>query len=84
LNTVGALVSQLGGPSLGGQVISARLQGAGGAEARVQRIVDLLLDGDVSADERAALVGYANQVRGEEQARGLFRLAMALPSYQLN
>ena len=51
---------------------------------RVQRVLDLLVDGDVSAEERDALVAFADQAKGQQQARGLFRLAMALPAYQLN
>ncbi len=83
-NVVGTLVNQLGGPNLGGHAVGALLEGSIGAEARVGRVLDLLVDGDVSADERDALLRYAQQVRGEEQARGLFRLTTALPTYQLN
>jgi len=83
-NALGTLADQLGGPDLGGRPVAAHLQGASGSEARVQRVLDLLVDGDASPDERGALVGYAQQARGDEQARGLFRLAMALPTYQLN
>ena len=84
INALGMLVNQLGGPGLGGQPVATQLQGASGPHARVQRVLDLLVDGDVSADERNALVGYARQVQRDEQARGLFRLVMALPTYQLN
>jgi hypothetical protein len=42
------------------------------------------MDGDASPDERAALTAFADQAKGPRQARGLFRLAMALPAYQLN
>jgi hypothetical protein len=38
----------------------------------------------VAPDERAALVAFASQAKGDDQIRGLFRLAMALPAYQLN
>jgi hypothetical protein len=83
-NVLAVLANQLGGPVLGGQPLSALLQGRTTPDARVQRVLDLLLDGDATADERAALLALAGQTRGEEQARSLFRLAMALPAYQLN
>ncbi len=83
-SALGALTVQLGGPNLGGLPVSARLPAVADPQGRVQRVLDLLLDGDVGQDERDALVAYAGQARGEEQIRGLFRLAMALPAYQLN
>ena len=84
VNALATLADQFGGPELGGQPVAAHLQGVDGPEARVQRILDLLMDGDASPDEWGALVGYARQAGGDEQARGLFRLALALPTYQLN
>jgi hypothetical protein len=60
------------------------LDGATTSASKAQRVLDLLVDGDVTAEERAALVAFADQAKGPQQARGLFRLAMALPAYQLN
>ena len=36
------------------------------------------------ASGRDALLAYVDQTKGPDQIRGLFRLAMALPAYQLN
>jgi uncharacterized protein (DUF1800 family) len=82
-NVLGMAVAQTAGPN-GGQPMEALLQGQRGAEARVQRVIDLLMDGEVHPDERTALLELAGQEKGEQQARGLFRLAMTLPGYQLN
>jgi uncharacterized protein (DUF1800 family) len=83
-NLLGQIVNQLGGPLVGGQPVAALLAGAGPAEARAQRVLDLLLDGDAQPEERAALLDLASQSRGEEGARSLFRLAMSLPAFQLS
>jgi uncharacterized protein (DUF1800 family) len=83
-NALAATVNQAGGPVLGGQGVSALLQGASSVETRVDRALELLLQGDVSPSERASLLASAGQLKGEEQARGVFRLTMALPAYQLN
>jgi uncharacterized protein (DUF1800 family) len=83
-NVLGTLVTQIGGPVVGGQPVATLLGGANDSASRVQRVLDLLLDGDASPDEQAALTAFADQARGPEQVRGLFRLAMALPAYQLN
>jgi uncharacterized protein (DUF1800 family) len=83
-NVLGAVANQLGGPALGGQPATALLDGMTTSATKARRVLDLLLDGDVTAEERAGLVAFADQARGPQQARGLFRLAMALPAYQLN
>jgi uncharacterized protein (DUF1800 family) len=83
-NVLGTLAAQLGGPVLGGQPAAALLGAARDSAGRAQRVLDLLIDGDASPEERAALVAFADQARGPQQAIGLFRLAMALPAYQLN
>lgn len=83
-NVLGAVAQQLGGPVMGGQPVTALLDGSTTSAARVQRLLDLLVDGEASQEERDALVAYADQAKGPQQARGLFRLAMALPAYQLN
>jgi uncharacterized protein (DUF1800 family) len=83
-NLVGQAMNQMGGPRLSESLLNSSLQGATEPEARVQRILDLLVEGDVAPDERAALVAFASQAKGDDQIRGLFRLAMALPAYQLN
>jgi hypothetical protein len=69
---------------MGGQAASALLDGATSSATKAQRVLDLLIDGDVTAEERDAIVAFADQTQGPQQARGLFRLAMALPAYQLN
>jgi uncharacterized protein (DUF1800 family) len=83
-NVLGNIAQGLGGPVFGGQPVDTLLAGKSTSGERVQRVLDLLLDGDVSDDERAALVAFVDQTKGAQQARGLFRLAMALPAYQLN
>jgi uncharacterized protein (DUF1800 family) len=83
-NVLGTLVNQVGGPVLGGQPVTALLNGTSDSASRARRVLDLLIDGDASPDEQAALVAFADQAKGPQQARGLFRLAMALPAYQLN
>ena len=83
-NVLGALATQLGNPMVGGQPVITLLQGATTPAERVQRVLDLLVDGEIGPDERDALLAYADQAKGPEQARGLFRLAMALPAYQLD
>ena len=84
LNVLGTVAQQLGGPVMGGQPVTALLDGSTSSTARVQRVLDLLVDGEVSQEERDALIAYADQAKGPQQTRGLFRLAMALPAYQLN
>jgi len=64
--------------------VTALLDGSTTSAARVQRVLDLLVDGEASQEERDALVAYADQAKGPQQLRGLFRLTMALPAYQLN
>lgn len=83
-NVLGTLAMQAGGPLLGGQPVAALLAGTADSAGRAQRVLDLLIDGDASPDERAALVAFADQAKGPQQAGGLFRLAMALPAYHLN
>jgi uncharacterized protein (DUF1800 family) len=83
-NTLSTIANQLGTPVLGGQPVATLVQGATTPADRVQRVLDLLLDGDAGADERAALLAYTQQAKGPDQVRGLFRLAMSLPAYQLN
>ena len=83
-NVLGTVAQQLGGPVMGGQPVTALLDGAPTSAERVQRVLDLLVDGDVSTEERNALIQFADQAKGPQAARGLFRLAMALPAYQLN
>jgi uncharacterized protein (DUF1800 family) len=83
-NVLGAVAQQLGGPVVGGQPVTGLLDGASTSAERVQRVLDLLVDGQVSQEERDALVQFADQAKGPQQARGLFRLTMALPAYQLN
>jgi len=83
-NLLSGLANGLGTPAIGGQPVAALLNGTNDSTSRVQKVLDLLIDGDASPDERAALVAFADQTKGPQQARGLFRLAMALPAYQLN
>ena len=83
-NVLGAVAQQLGGPVMGGQPVTALLDGSTTSAARVQRVLDLLVDGEASQEERDALVAYADQAKGPQQLCGLFRLTMALPAYQLN
>jgi uncharacterized protein (DUF1800 family) len=83
-NALGQVANQLGAPALGGQPVGTLLQGQTTSAARVQRVLDLFVDGDVTPDERAALTAFADQTKGPDQIKGLFRLAMALPAYQLN
>jgi uncharacterized protein (DUF1800 family) len=83
-NVLGGLANGLGTPAIGGQPVAALLSGSNDSAGRVQRVLNLLIDGEASPEERAALVAIADQAKGPQQARGLFRLAMALPAYQLN
>ncbi len=55
-------------------------------EAAAAGVIDRLLDGDVSAGVRAALIEYAGTMQDQPQTllRGLLRLAMTTPEYQLN
>jgi uncharacterized protein (DUF1800 family) len=59
---------------------------ASGPEAAAGAVIDRLLDGQVSTGVRAALVDYATAMRDHPQprSRGLLRLAMTAPEYQLN
>ena len=54
--------------------------------AMVQQVLDRLLDGHVTDGARAALTEYALTMRDrpESAMRGLLRLAMTTPEYQLN
>jgi uncharacterized protein (DUF1800 family) len=83
-NTTAAVANQLGGPTLAGPPLTNLVQAQPTPEARVDRALELLLDGDVSPDERATLLDYVRARKGDDQVRSLFRLAMALPAYQLN
>jgi uncharacterized protein (DUF1800 family) len=83
-NLLSGLANGLGTPAIGGQPVAALLNGTNDSTSRVQKVLDLLIDGEANPEERAALVAFADQAKGPQQARGLFRLAMALPAYQLN
>jgi uncharacterized protein (DUF1800 family) len=83
-NAQAGIVNQLGGPVLGGPAASALFAGAGSPTERVERALALLVDGDALPEERAALLAFAGNARGDEQDRGLLRLTMALPAYQLS
>jgi uncharacterized protein (DUF1800 family) len=83
-NVLGTVATQVGNPVLGGAPLPQMLQGVTAPAARVQRVLDLLLDGEAGSDERDALLAYATQAKRPEELRGLFRVAMTLPAYQLN
>ena len=83
-NVLGAVATQIGNPNIGGQPLPALLQAATTPADRAQRVLDLLLDGEASTDERDALLAYATEAKRPEQLRGLFRVAMTFPAYQLN
>lgn len=83
-NVMGTIATQLGTPALGGQPVATLVQGMTAPADRVQRVLDLLTDGEAGTDERAALLAYTQQTKGPDQVRGLFRLTMSLPTYQLN
>jgi uncharacterized protein (DUF1800 family) len=83
-NAQAAIVAQVGGPQLGGLPATAHFAGATSPTERVERALALLVDGDALPEERAALLTFASSTRGDEQARGLLRLTMALPAYQLS
>ncbi|MCC7372172.1 MAG: DUF1800 domain-containing protein [Chloroflexi bacterium] len=83
-NVLGTLATGLGNPNLGGQPVPTLFGNATSPADRVQRVLDLLLDGEAAPDERDALLAYADQARRPEQLKGLFRVALTLPAYQLN
>ena len=66
----------------GGLLVSA----ADDPASAVQRVLDLLVDGEVAGRGRTALTEYATTMldRPEAAVRGLLRLAMTAPEYQLN
>ncbi len=55
-------------------------------ETAVGQVLDRVLDGEASAGTRSALRDYADKMRDSSPAllRGLLRLAMTAPEYQLN
>jgi uncharacterized protein (DUF1800 family) len=69
----------------GGQPVSTLLAPYPTPEAKVDRLLFLLLENDVPAGTRDALLPYARQPQSDPDTylRGLFNLVMALPQYEL-
>ncbi len=81
------IVNSLGKPELteaGGQPVATLLQGLTTGTAKVDKVIGLLVDGDLPSTTRSALVTYANTATTDEKTRGLFNLVLAQPAYQLN
>jgi len=68
----------------GGASVFSRMTGLTTATQKVDYIVGLFVDGDVSPTARTALISYANTATTDEKTRGLFNLVLALPTFQLN
>jgi hypothetical protein len=83
-NVLGTMASMIGNPVAGGHPLPMLLQASTTPADRAQRVLDLLLDGEATPDERDALLAYATQAKRPEALRGLFRVAMTFPAYQLN
>jgi uncharacterized protein (DUF1800 family) len=80
VNSLGkTATSEAGGPS-----VRTHIEALPTGTAKVDRVALLLVDGDLPAASRAALVTYANTATTDEKMRGLFNLMMAQPAYQLN
>ena len=86
-NMAASIVNSLGKTATteaGGAAVATLLSGYATPEAKVDRVLGLLVDGTVPAATRQALIGYAATATTDEKIRGLFNLVMALPAYQLN
>jgi uncharacterized protein (DUF1800 family) len=70
----------------GGPTMEQILQGYGSVEQKVDRALDLMLQSDVPANTRNAIVSVANQVAvdGRDLAPTIFKLVMNQPAYFLN
>ncbi|HYU20215.1 MAG TPA: DUF1800 domain-containing protein [Chloroflexota bacterium] len=86
-NMAATIINSMGNPDpnqAGGLPVASLLSGYTTAAAKVDRVLGLLVDGNVPSSTREALIAYANTMSTDEQIRGLFNLVMALPAYQLN
>ncbi len=65
----------------GGRPIERQVRGRRGAAQKVDRVLELVVDGDVPPAARSALVAHAANA---DDLYSLFNLALVLPAYQLN
>jgi uncharacterized protein (DUF1800 family) len=77
-------VGERGDAGAGGRPVTRLLHGLPSAPARVDRLLELLVDGDAPPATRAALIKFAEDRDDDVALRGLFNLVLALPVYQLN
>lgn len=68
----------------GGPTVASIIAGQPTATAKVDLILAMLVDGNVNASTRDALIAYANGATTDEKIRGLFNMMLALPAQQLN
>jgi uncharacterized protein (DUF1800 family) len=86
-NMVSRIVGGIGDTSseeVGGVPVTSLVELLTTGSAKVDLIVQMLLDGDVPAASRDSLNAYADTSITDLRLRGLFDLVMALPEYQLN
>jgi uncharacterized protein (DUF1800 family) len=86
-NMQAAIVNSMGktaATEAGGPSVASLIAGQPTAAAKVDLILGMFVDGDVNPGTRNALITYASAATTDEKIRGLFNLALALPSNQLN
>lgn len=86
-NMQAAIVNSMGktaAAEAGGPTVASLIAAQPSAAAKVDLILDLLVDGDVNPVTRTTLTTYAQAANTDEKIRGLFNLVLALPAHQLN
>jgi uncharacterized protein (DUF1800 family) len=68
----------------GGVSVFNQLAGLPDGTAKVDQLLAMFVDSDVSSQTRNALISYANSANTDEKVRGLVNLVLALPAHQLN
>jgi uncharacterized protein (DUF1800 family) len=86
-NMAAAIVNSMGktaATEAGGPTVASLIAGQPAAAAKVDLILNLFVDGDITTNMRTALISYASNATTDEKIRGLFNLVLALPSFQLH
>jgi uncharacterized protein (DUF1800 family) len=86
-NMIASIVGSLGRTRLdhaGGVPVATLVERLTTGSAKVDRLLDLLVDGNIPTAARDSLIAYAETSITEERLRGLLNLVMALPAYHLN
>ena len=86
-NMQGEITVRMGMPEAldpGGPPSVNTIAGMSDPAQRVDRLLYLFVDSNVTDAERSALISFSQAANSDDKLRGLISLVMALPAYQLN